>query len=103
MGDNSFLLGNVHTNTFQECVSSPVCAAVCKSSIIESLPKCAQCVYQPYCGVCPVVNYAATNSLYEKNSKDFRCAVYKGIMDILFEIIEENDSEKIRVLKSWIN
>ena len=27
MGDNSFLLGNVHTNTFQECVSSPVCAA----------------------------------------------------------------------------
>ena len=29
--------------------------------------------------------------------------VYKGIMDILFDIIEENDEKKIMVLKSWIN
>lgn len=103
MGDDSFLLGNVCCDSFNAAVSSPVCAAVCKSSIVESLPKCSQCVYQPYCGICPVVNYASTNNLYEKNSKDFRCSVYKGIMDILFEIIEENDENKINVLKSWIN
>jgi len=103
MGDNSFLLGNVCSDTFNTAVSSPVCAAVCKSSIVEALPECAQCVYQPYCGICPVVNYASTNNLYEKNSKDFRCSVYKGIMDILFEIIEENDENQINVLKSWIN
>lgn len=103
MGDNSFLLGNVLSNSFQDAVTSPVCRAVCKASIVESLPKCAQCVYQPYCGVCPVVNYASTNSLYYKNSKDFRCSVYKGIMDIIFEILEENDERKINILKSWIN
>lgn len=103
MGDRSFLLGNVLNDRFRDAVTSPVCAAVCKASIVESLPKCAQCVYQPYCGVCPVVNYASTNSLYYKNSKDFRCAVYKGIMNILFEILEENDERKIGVLRSWID
>lgn len=103
MGDNSFLLGNVTCDSFNDAVTSPICTAVCKASIVESLPKCSQCVYQPYCGVCPVVNYASTNSLYDKNTKDFRCDVYKGIMDILFNIIEENDEKKIMVLKSWIN
>lgn len=103
MGDNSFLLGNVSDNTFVEAATSPVCAAVCKSSIVEALPKCSQCVYQPYCGVCPVVNYASTNSLYDKNSKDFRCDVYKGIMDIIFNILEEDDEKKVMILKAWIN
>ncbi len=103
MGDNSFLLGNVHRNSFNEAVSSSVCSAVCKSSIVESLPKCSGCVYQPYCGVCPVVNYAATSSLYDKNNKDFRCSVYKGIMDIIFNILEENDEKQISILRSWIN
>lgn len=103
MGDMSFLLGNVANDSFNDAVTSPVCKAVCKASIVESLPKCSQCVYQPYCGVCPVVNYASTNSLYDKNSKDFRCAVYKGIMDVIFDILEENDQKKIMVLKSWVN
>ena len=103
MGDKTFLLGNVMTDSFKDCVCSPVCAAVCKASIVESLPKCAGCVYQPYCGVCPVVNYAAANNLYEKNSKDFRCEVYKGIMDIIFGIIEEGNEQKINILRSWAN
>lgn len=103
MGDNSFFLGNVLRDNYKDAITSSVCAAVCKASIIESLPKCSQCVYQPYCGVCPVVNYAATNNLYHKNSKDFRCSVYRGIMDIIFEILEENDEQKVNVLKSWIN
>ena len=103
MGDNTFLLGNVLTDTYAKCVTSPVCMAVCKASVIESLPKCSGCVYQPYCGVCPVVNFAAANNLYDKNIKDFRCEVYKGIMDIIFEIIEEEDVKKIDILKSWAN
>ena len=56
-----------------------------------------------YNGVCPVVNYAAAGNLYEKNSKDFRCEVYKGIMDLIFNVIEEGDDRKINILKSWAN
>lgn len=80
MGDNSFKIGNVNTDTYSQAICSSVCSTVCKSSIIESIPKCSDCVYQPYCGVCPVVNYAGTNDLYASNKKDFRCTVYKGII-----------------------
>ena len=103
MGDQSFLLGNVMDNSFNDAVTSPVCAVVCKASIVEALPKCAQCVYQPYCGVCPVVNYASTNSLYESNSRDFRCTVSKGIMQILFDILENGAPKTVEVLKSWLD
>lgn len=102
MGDNSFKIGNVNTDTYSQAICSSVCSTVCKSSIIESIPKCSDCVYQPYCGVCPVVNYAGTNDLYASNKKDFRCTVYKGIMDILFEIIDRGNEEDLAILYSWV-
>lgn len=103
MGDNSFLLGNVNSNTYNEAICSPICAAVCKSSVVESLPKCSGCVYQPYCGICPIINYASTNSLYGTNVKDFRCTVYKGIMDIIFDILQNGTEEEVCILQSWMN
>ena len=102
MGNDSFLLGNVYEDSYADLVRSPVCQTICKASIIESIPKCNDCVYQPYCGTCPVVNYATTNDLYAKNRKDYRCATFKAIMEILFEILRRNDEEEIRVLYSWI-
>ena len=103
MGDRSFLLGNVWNSDFHSLVNSPVCRAVCKASVVESLPKCSDCVYQPYCGDCPVVNYAYDKDLYSDEGRLFRCKVYKGILDILFEVIHENDERKMKVLYSWIN
>ncbi len=70
MGDSSFLLGNVYNDSYMDMIGSDICKTLCKSSIIESLPKCNNCVYQPYCGTCPVVNYASDKDLFSKNPKD---------------------------------
>ncbi len=102
MNDYSFKLGDVHSNSYSDLVNSPVCKTLCKSSIIEGVPKCNDCVYQPYCGICPIVNYASTNDLYSKNKKDFRCAAYKGIMNTLFEQIRKDDDTINRVFQSWL-
>lgn len=102
MGDFSFRLGNVYDNSYSDFVDSSICKTICKASIIESLPKCNSCAYQPYCGTCPVVNYASTRDLYSKNIKDYRCSAYKGIMDLLFEILERNDKDEMNILFSWI-
>ena len=72
MGDNSFYVGNVRTDNFETITSSPACKAVCKASVVESLPTCSQCVYNVYCGVCPVVNYAANNDIYEITPFNYR-------------------------------
>lgn len=103
MGDESFKLGNVFESNYSELLATPICKTLCKSSIVESLPKCNNCVFQPYCGTCPVVNYSSTHDLYSKNIKDYRCQVYRGILELLFDIISKDNPEEMEILYSWIS
>ena len=101
MGDTSFLLGNVEENSYREMISSKTCRAACISSITESLPRCCDCVFQPYCGVCPVVNLSVEKDLISKQPRQYRCEIYSGILETIFEILLGDDQEKIDTLKSW--
>ncbi len=101
-GDCSFRLGNVHENTYNDLMNSPVCKATCVASVTEGLPACCDCVYQPYCGVCPVVNYAEGKNIFPQEPRNFRCRIYKGMMDILFDKILKNDEEEMNILRSWL-
>lgn len=101
MGDQMFCLGNVNYSTYDDLMENRVCKVTCQASVLESLPGCCDCVYHPYCGVCPVISYASDNSIYTRESNVYRCKIYKGILDILFEILlEEPGAEDI--LKAWI-
>lgn len=99
MGDDSFLLGTVN-NTYDELMSCNNCKAACISSVLESLPNCCECVYNPYCGTCPVVNLALSKDIYNKEPNDYKCKIYKGILDIIFTALQ--DTEKEKILKSWV-
>ena len=66
----------------------------------RQLPSCCDCVYHPYCGVCPVINLALENNIYERRPNNYRCRIYKGILDTLFELIEDKEVEAI--FTSWI-
>ena len=101
-GDLSFRLGNVYENTYEDLMESSVSKATCMASISESLPSCCECVYQPYCGVCPVVNYANGQNIFAQNPQNFRCQIYKGMIDILFEKIKQNDKSEMDIFKSWL-
>ena len=101
MGIDQFKLGNVNSSDYNSLVENRVCHAVCSSSTLETIPSCCDCVYQPYCGVCPVVNYANTQDIIEKHPRMFRCRVYSGILDYLFELILNKEDDTIRVLDSW--
>lgn len=101
MGSDVFLLGNVFNDTYQSLVSGKTCRTVCASSTLETIPSCCDCVYQPYCGVCPVVNYALTEDIIEKSPRSFRCKVYSGILDYLFSMLKENNPDTIEILNRW--
>ena len=101
-GQNAFLLGNVETATYKSIISSNTCEATCASSVIETIPGCCDCVYQPYCGVCPVVNYATEKDIFPRKPNGYRCQINQGILDLLFRILKENDSETIQILTSWV-
>lgn len=101
MGDEAFRLGNVFENGYEEWIEHPSCKATCQASLLENIPACCDCAYQPYCGVCPVVNYALTGSIYANQPNNDRCKVYRGMLDILFEKILENNSEVMKIFYDW--
>lgn len=89
MGDDSFCLGNVNKDTYQDIIQNSSCRSVCLSSILESTPSCCDCPYQPYCGTCPVVNFAMEGDLYEKRPNPYRCQINKGILDYIFRNLQK--------------
>lgn len=101
-GDDTFLLGNVFIDSYDDMVGKKTCRATCAASVVESLPECCDCAYHPYCGVCPVVAYSSSRDVFPRSPFDFRCKIYKGILDILFEHIQEDDSNTMHILYSWI-
>lgn len=101
MGNDAFLLGNVFKDTYESLVTGSACRTVCAASTLETIPSCCDCVYQPYCGTCPVVNYALTDDILEKEPRSFRCRVYAGMLDYLFKLIMDNDQETVAVLNRW--
>lgn len=103
MGDHTFSLGNVFSNSYSDIINNGVCKTVCASSILESIPMCCDCVYQPYCGTCPVVNYAKNNDVIEKEPRGYRCRIYSGMLDYLFKQLKDGNSETINILRSWSN
>ena len=102
MGRDEFKLGNVFENSYDELMQSPVCKSVCVSSCLESQLNCCDCVYQPYCGTCPVINLAQEKDLFFKNQNAFRCKIYGGMLDTIFEILYDNKKENIEIFNKWI-
>lgn len=103
MGDHTFRLGNVFENTYSDIINNGVCKTVCASSILETIPTCCDCVYQPYCGTCPVVNYAKSHDIIEKGPRGYRCKIYSGMLDYLFKLLLNGDTNVIDILRAWSN
>ncbi|WP_443872816.1 hypothetical protein [Mitsuokella multacida] len=81
---------------------SDTCRATSVASVLESLPGCCDCAYQPYCGVCPVVQYASGGNIFPREANTYRCQIYKGILDTLFAILKHGPEEEREILKAWV-
>lgn len=101
MGDESFLLGNVLKNDYQEIVGHPVVKSTCIASTLDGLPECCHCVYKPYCGVCPVYNYIEGGSIFARSPNNERCVIFKGIFDYIFEKLQ--DKKSANVFQNWLS
>ncbi len=100
MGDTSFKVGNVFDDSYVDLMNSECTKATCISSCLECNMFCNSCVYLPYCGTCPVINLAQNKNIFSKQ-RDYRCSIYSGIMDILFDYIK-NDESVLKIFERWI-
>jgi len=85
MGDESFRLGNIKKNTYQELIDNDIVKTLCFASCLDGLPACSECVYKSYCGTCPIYNYVVEGNVFSKIPLNKKCSINKSILDYLFE------------------
>ncbi|MDD3012558.1 MAG: His-Xaa-Ser system radical SAM maturase HxsB [Candidatus Gastranaerophilales bacterium] len=102
-GNQNFIMGNVHQNSYQELFNSKFMHNLISLSCIECLPECAYCAYQSYCGIDPVRNYSEQGDTIGNRILSESCRKNKEIIKYLFEKIRQNDNRINSIFWSWIN
>ena len=101
MGDETFLLGNVRDDQYEDLMQSPEVKSLVLAGININEPGCNQCVYQPYCGLQPEYNYKTQGSLSGRLAESPWCRKHKGIFDKVFQTYAEGDAATREVLERW--
>ncbi len=99
-GFDLFRLGNVKETTWDDYINNPNVHKLVESSVLET-SYCDSCVYKPYCGQCPVQNYAEQKNLIPKVAVSYRCKILKKQFEWVFDKILF-DKEARDILSSWI-
>jgi len=102
MGDKTFRLGNVHTDTYEQIILSERLLDPLEQSFAGSVPMCSQCAFEPYCGAEPVYHHATQgNYIGRKPESDF-CARNMGIFRDLIQRYS-SDPEVARIFQRWLS
>jgi len=99
LGD-TFRLGNVKDSTFADVINHPTTVSMLNvSSKLSSV--CDACAFSPYCGLCPVDTYMSQGSIIPKLAQSFRCKVFNGMIDTLFQELLFSESSR-KTFLSWL-
>jgi len=100
MGDEIFKLGTVYKDSYHDIIMSPVSRTLCTASCLDGLAGCSDCIYKPYCGVCPLYNYFEQGNIFAQMANSERCQMAMGVLDYLFEKLQDKDVRKI--FEKWV-
>ncbi|HXT01708.1 MAG TPA: hypothetical protein VN915_13625 [Elusimicrobiota bacterium] len=99
-GDDSFRLADSSAGGYRAAVSSPSVRALAVASCLDNQPACASCAYAAYHGVSPVQSYVEQGDILGRMPTNTRCAIHKGILDLLFEKLQDEKNEMI--FRGWL-
>ena len=100
MGDDTFKIGDAAQGSYAEDVSHPAVRALTVASTLDNQVSCSNCAYKPYCGVCPVQCYKEQGDIMGRMPTNSRCKISMGILDLLFERLQDPRNEKI--FRAWL-
>jgi len=101
MGDDFFQIGTVSGSRYSDLMRHDTVKALLVASNLEASPDCADCVYHPFCGICPVYNYAMQGSIQGQLRTSPWCETLMGIQDFLFTKLRRADSSVREVFDRW--
>jgi His-Xaa-Ser system radical SAM maturase HxsB len=80
INDDLFLLGNAKADSYKDIVTGNKACSIVLSSMNDQY-LCNNCAYKPYCGICPVCNYAEHGTVIAQISQSARCKIFKEQFD----------------------
>lgn len=102
-GNKKFLMGNVKQDSFYDIFYGKVIKELVYKSCVESLPGCANCAFNIYCGADPIRYYVESESIVGKRYNSGFCEKNKAMIDEMIRYLSENEMQVMRVFWSWIN
>ena len=100
IGTKHFKLGNVLKNSYNEIIDSTKSREIVSSSINDN-EYCNSCVYQNYCGICPICNYSECKNMACNIKQTARCKIYMAMFDYIIERFILNKNNK-KMLDNYI-
>jgi uncharacterized protein len=101
MGDRTFRLGNVHAHTWEQLVTSEALLMPLEQSFAGSVPMCADCAFQPYCGSDPVFHHATQGDYIGHKPSSAFCNRNMAIIRRLLSLLEESEETR-RIFYRWV-
>jgi uncharacterized protein len=102
MGDRSFRLGNLSAHTYEEMFGGPLLRSLTEASVVESIPQCADCAFQSYCGADPVENYATQGTITGHRPSSAFCRRNMERIKHLLRTYYAGDDFTQQLFWSWI-
>jgi His-Xaa-Ser system radical SAM maturase HxsB len=102
MRDTTFRLGNVHRDSHRSIFTGDGFRSLIAASCNETLPGCAECAFQPYCGADPVFHHATQGDSFGHRPTSAFCYKNMEIIKYLFGLIGRSDRDINRILFAWV-
>jgi radical SAM protein with 4Fe4S-binding SPASM domain len=102
MQDNSFRLGNVLEDSYEDIFFGEQMRTIAAASCNEALPGCSDCAFQPYCGTDPVYHYATQGDMFGHRPTSGFCRRNMAIIRHVFELLDRQDPALEEILWAWI-
>ena len=102
MGDQTFKLGDVHVNSYEEIFLGDALLDPIEESFAFSAPMCNECVFENYCGADPVYHHATMNDFLGRKPESDFCARNMSVFKYLFARMR-NDQFVKDLFVRWAN
>jgi len=98
LGDEAFLLGTVD-DSYEKIMEKSRMKSFVAASVLDASP-CDECVYKPYCGICPASNYALYGNFFPNIKMTDKCKISEAQIDYLF--LKMKDEKVLNIFKNWL-
>ncbi len=102
MGDLKFRLGHVLNNTYEEIFLNETLLEALEDSFSQSVPMCADCAFEPFCGSDPVFHWGQYGDIVGRKTESDFCQRNMSIFKYLIDKMESDRFVRTLFLK-WAN